>query len=297
MKHGLNKNGRFRHSLAGLPRIPEDGYYEYRTNPDPRTDPWIITGAMKVNRVLSKAEVVEMVRAAGREPQKVQGEEGVGFSVITQKHLVDSLKAKPELQGFMDCVQRVEQMKERNSLDRKEYFFGALPAKVINEVQKELPANIDLAGARLSLNAQDVWYMYRGHCLDSFMYDDQVSITFDDIRMIPDIINSYDSVKAEKESGKWKLVFLKKYGDITYKYISEISRKHDWPKVRHATLKTGWLIKSTGAEGDFTSRQSQTQTVSHFPRTAIVTPLEVHIKQNYKDEARMKVAKLNATRH
>lgn len=79
---------------------------------------------------------------------------------------------------------------------------------------------------------------------------------------------------------------LKKYGDITYMYISEISRKHDWPKVRHATLKTGWLIKSTGAEGDFTSRQSQTQTVSHFPRTAIVTPLEVHIKQNYKDEAR-----------
>ena len=56
--------------------------------------------------------------------------------------------------------------------------------------------------------------------------------------------------------------------------------------MRHATLKTGWLIKSTGAEGDFTSRQSQTQTVSHFPRTAIVTPLEVHIKQNYKDEAR-----------
>ena len=209
-----------------------------------------------------------------------------GFSVITQKQLVDSLKAKPELQGFMDCVQRVEQMKERNSLDRKEYFFGALPAKVINEVQKELPANIDLAGARLSLNAQDVWHMYRGHCLDSFMYDDQVSITFDDIRMIPDIIDSYDSVKAEKESGKWKLVFLKKYGDITYKYISEISRKHDWPKVRHATLKTGWLIKSTGAEGDFTSRQSQTQTVSHFPRTAIVPPLEVHIKQNYKDEAR-----------
>ena len=209
-----------------------------------------------------------------------------GFSVITQKQLVDSLKAKPELQGFMDCVQLVEQMKERNSLDRKEYFFGDLPAKVINEVQKELPANIDLAGARLSLNAQDVWHMYRGHCLDSFMYDDQVSITFDDIRMIPDIIDSYDSVKAEKESGKWKLVFLKKYGDITYKYISEISRKHDWPKVRHATLKTGWLIKSTGAEGDFTSRQSQTQTVSHFPRTAIVTPLEVHIKQNYKDEAR-----------
>lgn len=85
MKHGLNKNGRFRHSLAGLPRIPEDGYYEYRANPDPRTDPWIITGAMKVNHVLSKAEVDEMVRAAGREPQQVQG--GVTFSTYTTRVL------------------------------------------------------------------------------------------------------------------------------------------------------------------------------------------------------------------
>ena len=72
MSYGLNKNGKFQHSLAGLPRIPEDGYYEYRTNPNPATDPWIITGAMKVKRVLTRAEVDELVRAAGREPQKVE---------------------------------------------------------------------------------------------------------------------------------------------------------------------------------------------------------------------------------
>lgn len=72
MSYGYNESGKFQHSLAGLPRVPENGAYTYRTNPDPKTDPWIITGAMKVNRLLTPSEVDEMVRAAGREPQKRQ---------------------------------------------------------------------------------------------------------------------------------------------------------------------------------------------------------------------------------
>ena len=83
MSYGVNKNGKFQHSLAGLPKLPTDGYYEYRTNPNPATDPWIITGAMKVTKVLTRAEVDELVRAAGREPQKVEEDEmtGASFSV------------------------------------------------------------------------------------------------------------------------------------------------------------------------------------------------------------------------
>lgn len=72
MSYGYNESGKYQHSLAGLPRVPENGAYTYRTNPDPKTDPWIITGAMKVNRLLTPSEVDEMVRAAGREPQKRQ---------------------------------------------------------------------------------------------------------------------------------------------------------------------------------------------------------------------------------
>lgn len=71
---GINANGKFQHSLAGLKRVPEDGFYRYRTNPNPQTDPWIITGAMKVNRVLTNEEVDELVRAAGREPQMREGD-------------------------------------------------------------------------------------------------------------------------------------------------------------------------------------------------------------------------------
>ena len=83
--YGYKENGKFQHSLAGLPRIPEDGSYTYRTNPNPATDPWIITGAMRVNRILSREEVADIVRQAGREPQQVQDGD-----IVTQE-AVDAL--------------------------------------------------------------------------------------------------------------------------------------------------------------------------------------------------------------
>lgn len=36
--YGYTENGKFRHSYAGLPYLPKDGYYMYRTNPNPETD-------------------------------------------------------------------------------------------------------------------------------------------------------------------------------------------------------------------------------------------------------------------
>jgi hypothetical protein len=69
---GINNNGKYQHSLAGLKHLPTDGYYMYRTNPNPETDPWVITGAMKVNRLLTRAEQADIVRKAGREPQQIQ---------------------------------------------------------------------------------------------------------------------------------------------------------------------------------------------------------------------------------
>lgn len=76
-KEGINKNGKFQHSLAGLKRLPVNGSYRYRTNPNPNTDEWIITGAMKVNRVLTDEEVDDIVRKVGREPQKREKVSGV----------------------------------------------------------------------------------------------------------------------------------------------------------------------------------------------------------------------------
>ena len=79
-KEGVNRNGKYQHSLAGLKRLPVNGSYRYRTNPNPNTDEWIITGAMKVNRILTDEEVDELVRKAGREPQKREKVGGVSDS-------------------------------------------------------------------------------------------------------------------------------------------------------------------------------------------------------------------------
>lgn len=70
MKNGYTENGSFRHSYAGLQKVPENGCYRYRTNPDPTTEEWIITGKIKVKRILSDREVDELCLKAGKKPQK-----------------------------------------------------------------------------------------------------------------------------------------------------------------------------------------------------------------------------------
>lgn len=109
MSYGMNANGKFQHSLAGLPRLPENGSYRYRTNPDPNTDPWVITGAMKVNRILKPSEVDAMVEAAGREPQQRQA------GAITDEQ-VEALNAKVKrtMQEDRDMMRSaVQQMGEK----------------------------------------------------------------------------------------------------------------------------------------------------------------------------------------
>lgn len=73
MSYGYTKNGKFQHSLAGLPKLPKDGYYKYRTNPNPETVPWLITGAMKVKQILSDAEVNAILEENGLPAKQRQG--------------------------------------------------------------------------------------------------------------------------------------------------------------------------------------------------------------------------------
>lgn len=67
------RSDKYQHSLAGLPRMPKNGAYRYRTNPNPDTTPWIITGAMRVNRLLDDEEVAKILLAKGITPPNRQG--------------------------------------------------------------------------------------------------------------------------------------------------------------------------------------------------------------------------------
>lgn len=67
------RSDKYQHSLAGLPYLPKDGYYKYRTNPNPDTVPWVITGAMKVLELLGDDEVNAILRKNGVAPIHRQG--------------------------------------------------------------------------------------------------------------------------------------------------------------------------------------------------------------------------------
>lgn len=73
MEYGVNEKGNFVRSQAGLPYIPADGYYKYRTNPDPNTVPWFITGAMKVTRILDDNDVRRICAEHGVVPLERRG--------------------------------------------------------------------------------------------------------------------------------------------------------------------------------------------------------------------------------
>ena len=63
------RSNKYQHSLAGLPKIPIDGYYKYRTNPNPDTVPWVITGAIKVTKLLDDCDVQRILGSSAPERQ------------------------------------------------------------------------------------------------------------------------------------------------------------------------------------------------------------------------------------
>ena len=103
MSYGYTKSGKFQHSLAGLPKLPVDGYYKYRTNPRPDTVPWLITGAMKVNRILSDRDVAQILESKGITPQKRQGGEKtleqLGLGRYANQQTVSEADTMPETES------------------------------------------------------------------------------------------------------------------------------------------------------------------------------------------------------
>lgn len=113
MANGKTKNGAVQHSYAGLQKIPENGSYRYRTNPDPNTEEWIITGAIKVNRILSNREVDEICRKNGREPQKRE-------------------KTLEEIENIV-----LKSIKDEVELQKEKFSFKELTNDVMNKLLSE----------------------------------------------------------------------------------------------------------------------------------------------------------------
>ena len=68
MEYGMTEAGSFERTQAGLPFLPENGYYKYRTNADPTTAPWYISGAIKVVEILDDEQCREICAEYGIVP-------------------------------------------------------------------------------------------------------------------------------------------------------------------------------------------------------------------------------------
>lgn len=64
---GKNKNGQIIKRNAYLKEIPVNGFYRYKTNPQMFGE-WIIAGAIRIERILSDEEVVELYKPYGLVP-------------------------------------------------------------------------------------------------------------------------------------------------------------------------------------------------------------------------------------
>lgn len=151
MSYGYTENGKFRHSYAGLPKLPTDGYYRYRTNPNPDTVPWVITGAMKVNRILTDAETDAICREAGVEPMKRQGgpmdearlsELGLKAGDVTEpryslKSDVDQIQSKYDSLNARIRELSIQKSKLEDSAEFKR-FMEVVPTLKDSELMAEL---------------------------------------------------------------------------------------------------------------------------------------------------------------
>lgn len=108
------RSDKYQHSLAGLPRLPKDGYYRYRTNPRPDTVPWVITGAIKVKKLLDDAEVNEILKKNGIEPIHRQG----GDKTLAE------LGLKQITESVTESVEYDLEPRRRTAVDGKKYWVA-----------------------------------------------------------------------------------------------------------------------------------------------------------------------------
>lgn len=130
MKEGMTENGKFRHSYAGLKELPKNGFYRYRTNPDPNTEEWIITGQIRVKRILSNKEVDEICRKNHRVPQKRELSANELEEIFAKEYFMPVSHMRDSGNSLDKCTAILEQLVEQKQMSLSD-------AKLLKKCWKE----------------------------------------------------------------------------------------------------------------------------------------------------------------
>ena len=228
---GINGNGKYQHSLAGLKHLPTDGYYMYRTNPNPETDPWVITGAMKVNRLLTRAEQADIVRKAGREPQKIQEGDIVTDDVVNS--INQEIESAPKFSLKINENQKPLfghfQGSIKDLIEATKTTGSNLIKKAISYASKKLITDLKAHGVNITkdykhtIDNNSINHAMNRHSSEREKLQGQIPITEKDLENIVDVIDNYDSIETERNKrGQDVILYTKQYNDGTTYYIEEV---------------------------------------------------------------------------
>ncbi len=209
--------------------------------------------------------------------------EGVDYSTVYQRDLINTLRGSGKYDAFYDAVDVLQQGgKPHDSGANTPVPYAGVADNLRNEVLSLSNGTIDLENGSHSVSVSDLWHSYSKHCLDSFIEDGHLNLTHDDLRMIPDIVENYDSVKLIDAKKGYTLEFTKQYGDALYVVVETIGGKNDNPRgTRQKTIYLNEITKKASGQAFHPTSFSK-----NFTRTEIVNPISEYIKQNYAEEAK-----------
>ncbi len=238
----------------------------------------------------AKAEAWDGKSPVPTKLDELAGGSSYALSGVMQQDIIAELERRNEFNSFFDAVDVLQQggMPHDSGANTPVPYAGVAD-NLRNEVLSLSNGTIDLENGTIdlengshSVSVSDLWHSYSKHCLNSFIEDGHLNLTHDDLRMIPDIVENYDSVELINAKKGYSLVFTKEYGDVVYVVAETIADKKETPRgTRQKTIYLNEITKKASSRAFHPTPFSK-----NFTRTEIVNPISEYIKQNYADEAK-----------
>lgn len=145
MELGMTANGGFDRTQAGLPFVPVDGYYKYRTNADPTTAPWYITGSIRVVSILDDEDCRRICAKYGVTPQPRASHKDIDLAAYGLKRGPVTPLSEDKLQAYKKSKAAVQNEAELKEALEDPDFQDAYVFRRINfedqEILKEFGRN------------------------------------------------------------------------------------------------------------------------------------------------------------
>ena len=152
LSYGLNNKGGFSRSQAGLPYVPDDGYYKYRTNVDPTTAPWLIAGSIKVVEILDDADCARICAEFGVTPDQRYSGKPIDLSEYGLKRGPVEATTEGMEQFKENDANRANKKLLENALNDPEFA----DAYVQREIDFDNPKQYEQLQKEFAMNGQDI---------------------------------------------------------------------------------------------------------------------------------------------